>query len=100
MPHKALSATKNAQLAREEHNHLMARAVLQYEEEQAKPGPGRKPGLRRICKELKQEYYIKNKKVITLNHNTLQSLVNGGRMKSEINAEKELVAEGGGKGGD
>jgi len=88
MPRKALSATKKAQLAWEEQDRLMACAVLRYQEGQDKPAPGRKPGLRTICREMEKEYYIEKHRKITLNHNTLRNLVNGGRMRSKSNAEK------------
>ncbi|KIL56474.1 hypothetical protein M378DRAFT_1034675 [Amanita muscaria Koide BX008] len=91
MPRKALSATKKAQLQREERDRLMARAVLCYQQGQDNPGQGRKPSLRTVCRDLEKEYYLKKHQRITLNHNTLRNLVNGGRMRSEVNAEKSWL---------
>ena len=85
---KTLSATKKTQLQREEQDHLMACAVLRYQEEQPKPGPGKKAGLRMICWDLEKAYYLEKGKRISLNHNTLCNLVNGGQMRSEANAAK------------
>jgi hypothetical protein len=66
----------------------MARAVLCYQKEQAKPGPGKKAGLRTICWDLEKAYYLEKGKRISLNHNTLRNLANGRQMRSEANAAK------------
>ena len=91
MPCKALSATKKAQLQREDCNCFMAHAVLCYHQGQDNPGQGRKPSLQTVCREVEKEYYLEKHQRITLNHNTLCNLVNGGRMRSEFNAEKSWL---------
>jgi hypothetical protein len=91
MPCKALSATKKAQLQQEDRDHLMARAVLCYQQGQDNLGQGRKPSLQTVCRDVEKEYYQEKHQRVSLNHNTLCNLVNGGRMRSEFNAEKSWL---------
>lgn len=88
MARKALSQTKKCQLARAEKDQLMARAVVLYQQEQSKPDAQPKGGLRKICREVEKEYFLEKGQKIALNHNTLRNLANGGRMRSQTNAEK------------
>ena len=91
MPRRALSATKKAQVYRHEHDHLMARAVALYHHELAKPPSEKRAGLRTICKIMEKEYYKETKQSISLNHNTLRNLANGGYTKAKFNSEKSWV---------
>jgi len=84
MPRKALSATKKTQLQQGEHDHLMQQPMIIYKQEQDKPG--KKAGLWTICRDLEKEFQCEKGWKITLNHNTLQNLVKGGRSRSEENA--------------
>ncbi|KDR85856.1 hypothetical protein GALMADRAFT_234970, partial [Galerina marginata CBS 339.88] len=71
----------------------MARAVALYQAEQQKPSTEKKLGLRRICSIVEKEYYKETKKTVSLNHNTLRNLANGGKTLSEFNAEKSWLLE-------
>ncbi|KAJ7580840.1 hypothetical protein C8J56DRAFT_896196 [Mycena floridula] len=88
MPRKALSKTKKAQLECQERDRLMARAVVQYHAEQSCIGPGRKMGLRQVCREVEKEFFKETGRTITLNHNTLRNLANGGRSLTEFTEGK------------
>lgn len=91
MARKALSETRKAQLRREELDSAMARAMHRYQAEQARPGHEKKAGLRTICRQVEKEWYLEKHQKITLNHNTLRNLANGGRMRSESNADKSWL---------
>ncbi|KAF8177732.1 hypothetical protein K438DRAFT_2181064 [Mycena galopus ATCC 62051] len=84
MPGRPKSHTKKVQLARAQHDALMARAVALYRAEQAQVlGPKeRRKGGAKICTELEQEYYRKYKKNIKLSPSTLDRLVKGAHPKA------------------
>ncbi|TFK16752.1 hypothetical protein FA15DRAFT_569600, partial [Coprinopsis marcescibilis] len=70
---------------------LYARAVVLYRQEQARPPSEQKNGLRKVCDLVKSEYLATIKKPhldITLNHNTLRNLINGGTSIQDFNATK------------
>ncbi|KAJ7596097.1 hypothetical protein C8J56DRAFT_711984, partial [Mycena floridula] len=73
---------------REQQDRLMARAVTLYQAEQARIGPGRKKGFRLICRDVEKAFFQDKGISVHLNHNTLRNLVNGGRLRSNSNAEK------------
>lgn len=87
---RAKSKTKHAQVAREEKDTLMARAVVFYRHEMEKElGPGEKRmSLRAVCRKFEVAYQVDMGKSIILDHNTLLRLVNGGKSKSLTNEEK------------
>lgn len=91
MARKALSATKKAQLAREEHTELMARAVTFYQQEQGKPAGEKKMGLRRVCSHFEKQYFLEKGKRISLSYTTLRNLSNGGRVLATFNTEKSWL---------
>ena len=70
----------------------MARAVAMYQQEKAKAGKG-KLGLRKVCTLIEKEFFKETKKTVTLNHNTLRNLANGGTIHLEFNAEKSWVTK-------
>jgi hypothetical protein len=92
MPRKALSLTKKAQISREEHDRVMARAVTEYQAEQEKTG--KKRGLRKICMDIQQAYLQETGKVIHINHCTLNNLAKGGQSLSDFNADKRWLSCG------
>jgi hypothetical protein len=63
-----------------------------YQQEKAKAGKG-KLGLRKVCTLIEKEFFKETKKTVTLNHNTLRNLANGGTIRSEFNAEKSWVTK-------
>ena len=91
MARKALSATKKAQLAREEHTELMARAVAFYQQEQEKPAGKKKMGLHRVCSHFEKQYFLEKGKRISLSYTTLRNLSNGGRVLATFNTEKSWL---------
>jgi hypothetical protein len=94
MARRALSKTKTAQLKHEEHTELMAKAVARYQQEQDTPSAVKKMGLRKVCTEVENEHYKKTGKRVSLNHNTLRNLVNGGRLRAAANSEKGWLVDG------
>jgi hypothetical protein len=88
MARKALSLTKKKQILQEDHTLCMARAVAMYRQEQEKPNREKKLGLRKICSIIEKEYFDQKKKAVSLNHNTLRNLVNGGMIRSKFNEQK------------
>lgn len=93
MPSKALTITKKLQLARQDHDKAMIQAVQLYQQELLKKGPERPLGFRKVCTKMEEEYFRETKREVSLNHNTLRNLVNGGRTKAESNAEKSWVTD-------
>ena len=91
MPRKALSATKKAQLAREEHTGLMAQAVAFYQHEQGKTASEKKMGLRRVCSHFEKQYFLEKGKRISLSYTTLWNLSNGERVLATVNTEKSWL---------
>lgn len=87
MPGRAKSMTKKAQIAREEADQVMARAVKLYRSEQEKP-EGPRLGLRKVCEEIERQYRLETGRIIHLPHTTLRNLANGGTSMSDFNAEK------------
>jgi len=65
----------------------MACAILRYQQGQDKPRMDKRAGLHTVCRDVEKEYFRETGKRLTLNHNTLCNLANGGRMKSDVNAE-------------
>ncbi|PPQ75808.1 hypothetical protein CVT26_001458 [Gymnopilus dilepis] len=93
MARKALSDTKKKQIYREEHAKCMARAVALYQKEREKAAHKKRHGLRAVCAMAQKEFWEEHKIWITLNHNTLRNLANGGRTKAEANAMKSWLSE-------
>lgn len=93
MARRALSKTKTAQLKHETYTELMAKAVARYQQEQDKQRTVKKMGLRKVCAEVEKEYYKKTRKNLSLNHNTLRNLVNGGRLRAVANMEKSWLID-------
>jgi hypothetical protein len=71
MARKALSQTKKTQISREKHDLLMARAVIRYQQELAKPTGEKQLGLRKVCETVSDEYYKDTKQRVVLNYTTL-----------------------------
>ncbi|KAJ7196556.1 hypothetical protein GGX14DRAFT_337935, partial [Mycena pura] len=92
---RAKSNTKKDQIAREEHDEWMARAVAQYHAEKARilAPKERRKGLRQICKEVEKDFYDATKRSIELSFATLGRLVNGGQTQSVSNAAKGWLLE-------
>ncbi|KAG5633206.1 hypothetical protein H0H81_009971 [Sphagnurus paluster] len=82
MARKALSQTKKAQIDQEKHDLLMARAVIRYQQELAKPDSEKRDGLQKVCQIVSDEYYRDTKQRVVLNYTTLQNLAKGGRTKA------------------
>ncbi|KAJ7596222.1 hypothetical protein C8J56DRAFT_717225, partial [Mycena floridula] len=80
-------------LRRETLDRLMARAVVLYRAEQAQVGPGRKKGLRPICREIEKAFFQEKGQIVKLNYTTLRNLVQGGRMRSQSNAERSWLMD-------
>jgi hypothetical protein len=96
MARKALSSTKKKQNVQEDHTKCMARAVERYQQEQEKTqksGTEKKLGLRKICAIVEKEFFAETKRVVSLNHNTLRNLANGGMILSQFNAEKSWLVK-------
>ncbi|KAJ7894877.1 hypothetical protein B0H14DRAFT_2223205, partial [Mycena olivaceomarginata] len=86
----AKTQTKRAQIAREERDTLMARAVVFYRHEQDKDlAPGQKRmSLRAVAKKFEGAYLIDTGKRVQLDPNTLLRHIKGGKSKSVSNEEK------------
>jgi hypothetical protein len=69
----------------------MAHAIAMCQEEQAKPATSKKLDLWKVCKTVEKEYFGTNQIRVSLNHNTLQNLVNGGRTMIKMNAKKNWL---------
>lgn len=93
MARKALSNTKKKQINMETHAKCMALAIDMYQKEQAKPAGSKKLGLRKVCETVSREYFKSHHVKVSLNHNTLRNLVNGGRTVAEMNAEKSWLTK-------
>lgn len=65
----------------------MARAIATYQSEQLKD-PKERKGLRTVCKEIEIDHRKETGHNVTLNHNTLRTLANGGRKMGDFNATK------------
>ncbi|EPQ53839.1 hypothetical protein GLOTRDRAFT_94965 [Gloeophyllum trabeum ATCC 11539] len=85
------SQSRKAQLAREEHDPVMDRAIDSYRAELDKTDPEKKKSLRTICEETLQVYFEETGHTVTLNHKTLSNLVNGGWRLAEFNASKSWL---------
>ena len=48
----------------------------------------KKPGLRKVCKQIEQDYYTEKKTRVSIDPTTLSRLVKGGKTKSQSNTEK------------
>ena len=71
----------------------MACAVAMYEDERAKPVEVKKLSLRAVCEAVQKEYFKSDGVMVSLNHNTLWNLVNGGRTLLEMNASKSWLTK-------
>ncbi|KAF7326341.1 HTH CENPB-type domain-containing protein [Mycena sanguinolenta] len=87
---RAKSKSKHAQIAREERDTLMARAVVFYRHEVEKDlAPEKKRmSLRTVCRKFEGAYKIDTGRDVALDHNTLLRLVKGGKSKSLSNEEQ------------
>ncbi|KAF8214710.1 hypothetical protein K438DRAFT_1749803 [Mycena galopus ATCC 62051] len=87
------SKSRHAQIAREERDTLMARAVVFYRNEIQKDlAPGEKHlSLRAVCRKFEGAYKIDTGKDIALNHNTLLRLAKGAKSKSMSNEERSWL---------
>lgn len=83
MARKALSQTKKKQIEREEHDQLMACAVVLYQQELTKDGSQKRLGLRAVCRVVSDAHYKATKTRVDLNHNTLSNLMKGGCTKTQ-----------------
>ena len=87
MPGRAKSTTKKAQIACEEDDWVMARAVKLYQSDQEKlEGPWM--GLWKVCEEIEKQYQLETGKDIHLSYSTLQNLADRGTSMSDFNAAK------------
>ncbi|KAK6995700.1 hypothetical protein R3P38DRAFT_2567036 [Favolaschia claudopus] len=87
---RSKSLTKHAQISREERDTLMARAVVLYRLEQQKdlPPGEKRMSLRAACRKVEGAYQVDTGKLISLGHNTLRRLAQGGKSKSQSNEDK------------
>jgi hypothetical protein len=90
MPGRALSEEKKGQLAHEEKDSLMARAVLLYQQEQIKADAnGTKPlSTKACCQQTSDSYFAETGRRLELSNCTLLRWVKGGKSKAESNADK------------
>ncbi|KAF8963851.1 hypothetical protein BDZ97DRAFT_1661083 [Flammula alnicola] len=64
-----------------------------YQEEQKKAAGDKRLGLRKVCDAVEKEYFKEKKIKVSLNHNTLRNLVNGGRTMLEMNRSKSWLSK-------
>jgi hypothetical protein len=91
---RAKSETKKRQLAQEEHDSLMARAVIAYKIELTKRPGIRRRGARVVCKDFENLYLGETGKIIKLSFSTLTRLAAGGRTQAESNADRSWLTDG------
>ncbi|KAK0437075.1 hypothetical protein EV421DRAFT_1671298, partial [Armillaria borealis] len=89
----AKSLAQKTREAHKAHDLLMACAIALYQQEQQKSVHEKRKGLQTICKVVEIEHRKVTGKSITLNHNTLQNLANGGRSKANFNATKAWLTQ-------
>ena len=80
MPRWPKSDTKKAQLANEEKDSLMKRAVELYKNKLKKPE--NRMGLQAVCEEVSRLHFIETGKNTKINHTTLKRQVDGKKSKA------------------
>ncbi|KAF8142628.1 hypothetical protein K438DRAFT_1467122, partial [Mycena galopus ATCC 62051] len=92
----AKSKTRQTQLAREEKDALMAKAVALYlhEHDKVLQNGEKRMSLRAVCKKIEYDYLVEKKKSISLDPNTLLRHAKGGKSKSKSNEEKSWLLPG------
>ncbi|KAG1877153.1 hypothetical protein C8R48DRAFT_563161, partial [Suillus tomentosus] len=80
------SQTKKKQLASQGKENAITAAVETYKIEQDKPKEEQR-SLRRICKDVKEDWFIKHKKHVVINHNTVSRRLKGGQSCSQFNMQ-------------
>lgn len=88
MTGRSLSNVKRAQQDREEQDRVTCRAIEEYKMELGR-GPGQKKrGLRKVCKDVSEQYFQETGRTVKLDPTTLGRLSKGGKSLSDFNAAK------------
>ena len=76
------------QVARKVKENLMVQALALYQTERSKPFRGKSASLRKVCKMISDDYYLRTRKRINLDHNTLARRAKGGMILTDYNGKK------------
>lgn len=91
MAGRAKSDTKKQQIANEERDALMDRAVRVYQDELAKPRGESQKGSQTVCQEMEEQYRREKGKFIHLAPTTLRRRAGGVKSQAESNAERSWL---------
>jgi len=91
MVNHAKSDALKRQIARKVKDNLMAQALTLYRTEKSKPFGIKSASLRKVCQMISDDYYLRTKKRINLDHNTLARLEKGGTSLTDHNGRKSWL---------
>ena len=93
MVNHAKSDTLKRQIARKVKDNLMGQALALYQAKKSKPAGEKSASLRKVCQIISDDYYLRTRKRIILDHNTLARWEKGGISLTENNGRKSLLTD-------